>query len=159
MHIVSGIIRLVIALVALAFAYHGLSQYFGGNEADIAKFERLASEGETVMATVNDEYTETTIAGVSVYTVDYTFESNGQEQTGSITLNDEEDIPYPFVEVTYLASDPSVNSTDAPKALAEARESSEGKSDLWIGLAATVFGFFMAWRGITALRSGGTEEV
>lgn len=128
-----------------------LLQYFGGNEADMAKFEQLASEGETVMAIVNEEYTETTIAGVSVYTVDYTFEANGKEQAGSIMLNDEEDIPYPFVEVTYLASDPSVNSTDAPKALAEARESSEGKTDLWIGLAAMLFGFFMAWRGIRAL--------
>lgn len=158
MHIVTGIIRCVIALVAFAFGSVGLSNYFGGNEADVVKYTQLASEGETTMAMLDSMYSETTVAGISVYTIDYHYSVDGKDYTGNMSIDDPDALESPFVEVTYLPSDPSVSSEDAPAAMMKAQEATESKGDLWLGLAAVAFGGFLLWSGISAFRSGGREE-
>jgi hypothetical protein len=157
MHIITGIIRLGVALVAIAFGSVGLSNYFGGNEADVEKYTQLVTEGETTMALLDSMYTETSVDSITMYNIDYHFSIDGKDYTGNMDFEDPETI-LPFVEVTYLPSDPSVSSDDAPKALRKAQESTDSKSDLWLGLGAVLFGLFMAWRGISAFRSNGEEE-
>ncbi|MEM6768943.1 MAG: hypothetical protein AAF597_00035 [Bacteroidota bacterium] len=157
MHIITGIIRVAIALAAFAFATNSLSQYFGGNEADVAKYTQLANEGETVVALLDSMYTETSVGSVSIYNIDYQYSVDGVDYKGNMNIDDPDALVSPFVEITYLPSDPSVSSADVPKALLKAQESSESKSDLWLGLAAVVFGGFMLWSGISAFRSGGSE--
>ncbi len=157
MHIITGLIRCAIALAAFAFASVGLSNYFGGNEADVAKFTQLANEGESVMALLDSVYTETSVGSISIYSIDYAYTVDGVDYEGNMSIEDPDAIVSPFVEVTYLPADPSVSSADVPKALMKAQESSESKGDLWLGLAAIAFGAFMLWRGISAFRSGGQE--
>ena len=155
MHIITGIIRCAIALAAFAFGLTGLTNYFGGNEADVAKYTQLASEGETVMALLDSMYTETSVGSVSIYSIDYEYSVDGVDYKGKMNIDDPDAIMSPFVEVTYLPSDPSVSSSDVPRALMKAQESSESNFELWLGLAAVVFGGVMLWSGISAFRSGG----
>ena len=157
MRIITGIIRCAIALGAFAFGSVGLTNYFGGNEADVAKYTQLASEGETVMALLDSMYTETSVGSISIYSIDYEYSVDGVDYKGKMNIDDPDALMSPFVEVTYLPSDPSVSSDDVPKALMKAQESSESKFDLWLGLVAVAFGGLMLWRGVSAFRSGGGE--
>jgi len=136
MRIVSGIINILIGLFVLGVAFTALSSYFGGTEAKIAEIQALMDQGKDVVGIVDSVYSETTVAGVTLYSSKYFFKIEEKEYSNTFFFDDPEEL-LPIVNVKYMPDDPNVNDVDLEKKLAKAQEESNSKFSLyflWLGL-------------------------
>lgn len=142
MRIVKGVINLFIGLIAAFFAYHGLSDYFWGNQERFEKYQQLQVEGATAFANLDTAYQSMTIKikGIetTIYFIDYFFDLEGKNYKGTYYFKHPDSVVSDQVEVSYLPTDPKINATDIEQELADAKKELESKGDLWFGLAGVV---------------------
>jgi len=146
MRYIGGIINILIGLAIIFFGYIGLSNYFGGAQEKINKLEAFLSNGTKTMAIVDDEYTETTIKGISIYSSKYFFKVDDKEYSGKFYFDSPEELE-PVIQAYYMPNDPSKNTVNIEKELAEAKEDTESNFDLYLGIVACLVGLLFIYFG------------
>lgn len=149
---VVGVFNIIAGIVILYLAFHGLSMYFGGTQADIDKFSKLINEGETTMAVFDSTYTEIKVKRSTSYFMRYSFTVDGKEYTGSHSYDSIDDLYSPLVEIKYLKSNPEINGLQLEEQLAKAQASSESDMDLYLGIGALLVGAYFVFSGLRRFR-------
>ncbi len=137
-------LKLILPILILFAGVQFLKDYFVGNNSKLTEAQTLVDQGKTVEAVLNPEYKQMTIGGAEVdsYTIMYTYDVNGKKYEESESVNKLPEITNleNKVNITYLPSDPSVCSINPQDKLSKAKEDSDSKISLYIGLAALVIG-------------------
>ncbi|MEM8907013.1 MAG: hypothetical protein AAGD05_04130 [Bacteroidota bacterium] len=152
MSYINAILNLLFGLFLMGLAYTGLSNYFGGNQSEVDQYEKLLNEGVTTIGILDSVYTEIEVKGISTYTMDYHFKVNGQDYQGDFSFDSPESITNPIIEVKYLAENPEINGVHIEAELSKAKEALSSSFDLWLGLGAALFGFFVIRSAIRKFR-------
>ena len=146
MKFISGFFKLIFGLGALVIGIFGLYQYFGGDEKDLAKMEKLKNEGQTTLAQIDTTVLEITIKRIKTYQLGYKFDVDGKSFKGTHGFKDYDALDSLTGLVTYLPADPKISSLDIDGELAKARKDvADNKSShagLIIGILLLLFGLF-----------------
>jgi len=144
MKIISALISIAIGLGAIAVANVSLTEYFGGAEKKVENLTALKNIGEKTIAVMNETYLEVGETG----TIGYKFKVDEKEYEGTFSFSDPEEV---MPIVTYLPSDPSINSLDVEKELEKETKSSNSSIGLWAGIGLILFALFQFYKGYAKL--------
>lgn len=141
----SLITKLIVPIILCVIGILTLKDSFSAEHAQKVKaMEQLVKEGQQAMAIVDSSYTEKTIrrkrSSYKVYEFGYTFDVDGKSYRGTKTQDTPPDAP--IIKVTYLPSDPNVNSTDAEGDLKSAKDSFPMYAGIGALVVGLVLGFF-----------------
>lgn len=132
-------IRMGTGLVVMFFAFIGFNKYFFENQEQFEKFQRLSSEGLSIVASTDGTYKETKYkikgAEIELLSMQYTFDVGGSTYTGKAYI-DHPDSVSTELTVKYLANHPEVNAANVKIELEKARENLESSTDLWLAIGA-----------------------
>ena len=146
MKYISGFFKLIVGLGAMVIGIFGLYQYFGGDEQQLSKMEKLKSEGQTTIALIDTTVIEITIKGLRINQLHYTFDVDGKSFKGTHTFKHYDELDSLTGFVTYLPADPKISSLNIDSELAKARKEVEdnksSKAGLIIGILLLLFGLF-----------------
>lgn len=157
MKIFSGIMGIFWGLVFLSISLLSFDRYFGGNEEKVKTLERLNNSRSEAIANIDSTYKETSLAGASVYTFDYTFKVRGKSYEGFVVVNSPYEVIGKEIRVRYLRENPSINSTTPEKDLENAKKASKSKMSLIIGIVMAFLGLGSIGNGLSILRNKSTE--
>ena len=162
MKYISGIINIVIGGFILAVGISFLSDYFGGTEAKIKKFESLLQNGTETIGMVDSMYTEISYKNTKMYSSKYFFDVDGKKYEGDFNVDSPSEL-MPIIKVLYLADDPSVHDVNIEKQLAEAKKTENSSTNLILGIGASIISlYFLYFKGIRRFRKeqpGAQEKV
>ena len=120
----------------------------------INSYEKLEKTGTKILASLDSQYTETTVkimkVPVKMYSAKYFFSVNGNTYEGEYSSSKPPTVQ--AVEVYYLQEDPSINDQDPAKELQHLRASKESKTSLYFGLFLLVIGAALTFNSINEIR-------
>ncbi len=152
-----GIINIGTGLFVGLLAYTGISNYLGGNEEDVSKYEQLVKEGITTVGILDSSYKEANIKVIGVrakyYIIKYEFDVEGVSYNGEYFFDHLDSLKFKTVKVNYLASNPFINEANVEKQLKDAKQNLESEIDLWLGIGAAIISGFLLILGIRKIKS------
>jgi uncharacterized membrane protein YhiD involved in acid resistance len=133
-NIKSLLYKIALMILFIVFAKSCVSDYINGSDKEkTSQLNQMIEENTFVQASLSKNYTQTSIAKiVKIYKFDYSFNLNGQEYSGKISLNE---LPNTnILKLYYLKEDPKIISADPSEELKSENEKGKSISDLLIGI-------------------------
>lgn len=141
-------------IIGIAMVIIGWKLWDGNSKSSLkdqeSKYKELCEQGVKVMATMQNQYTETTINSLKMYTykLDYTVEGQSytKEKTTNILPKEAE------IELTYLPSTPQTAETgDMCKQYEEIKSDSSSSFLLYLGIGMFFIGIIVAYGSFKGL--------
>lgn len=164
----SDYIRLFFGVLLLFAGYKFISNHYNDDlklaeKERIRSFEKLVKEPAKATASLDSVYKEVTVKIMGLpmksYEFKYFFAVDERTYTGACSFDKVPSLP--FIQISYLADDPEINSHDATGALKALKDSQESNFILYVGLAFGIMGIFRtisSWMEIKAKKKAREEE-
>ncbi len=154
-----ALVQIVLIMLCFVGAKSCGTNYFNGNDPEkIAQYEQMIKDNSFVDATIQDEYTETSIGreAIKTYTFTYDYKINGSDY--SIKKVTSSFPPQAQIKVFYLKENPSISTEDPKESIEEEKEKSSFTS-LIMALIFGIVGLLLLASLILPLFSKKTKEI
>ena len=162
MNYLSGLIKLIFGIGAIIIGIFAIHLYFVGDEKALQIKEKLKIEGHITFAKVDTTVLEMKIRGITTYTLGYKFNVDGKEYKGQYSFGNYNELDSLTPLVTYLPSDPKINSLNINGELSQAKkevaDNNSSSLELWVGIGLILLGFFNLFRAYLRFRGNETPK-